>query len=292
MMRSQSLDLPGMKSRLRFAVSSALRHMLVAFVPFSPVRALRRALAQSHRQYDTAQTLIEHLIQRNVALEQDVAQLRRQEAESRVLAYHDPLTGLSNRTLLQDRFGQTIAQAKRYRKLVAILMIDLDAFKSVNDQLGHPMGDKLLCSVAARLVESIRATDTASRLGGDEFVIMLPEIEHATVAAMTVDKIREHLCNPHRIDGYEIHMTASIGTALFPFDGSTYDELIGHADAAMYRAKPKRSLAAINLVTDSLCIRAAEMPPGRSGARNAANHAAASPQPPNDHERSPRAGRN
>lgn len=223
--------------------------MLVAFVPFSLVHALRQALAQSNRRHDRAQTLIGHLIQRNILLEQDLAHLRQQEAESRVLAYHDPLTGLSNRTLLQDRFGQTIAQAKRYRKLVAILMIDLDAFKSVNDQLGHPIGDKLLCAVAARLVESIRATDTASRLGGDEFVIILPEIEHPTVAAMTVAKIRDHLCNPHRIDGYEIRMTASIGSALFPFDGATYGELIGHADAAMYRAKPKHSFAAINLVT-------------------------------------------
>jgi diguanylate cyclase (GGDEF)-like protein len=290
-MRSQSLDLPGMKSRLRFALSTALRRMMVAFVPFSPVRALRQALAQSHRQYDTAQTLIETLIQRNVALEQDVAQLRHQEAESRVLAYHDPLTGLSNRALLQDRFGQTIAQAKRYRKLVAILMIDLDAFKSVNDQLGHPMGDKLLCSVAARLVESIRATDTASRLGGDEFVIMLPEIEHATVAAMTADKIREHLCGPHCIDGYEIHMTASIGTALFPFDGSTYDELIEHADAAMYRAKPGHSVAAINLLTDTLPAHAAGVSVRRTGARNAAKHAAASPNAPNNYERLRRAGR-
>jgi diguanylate cyclase (GGDEF)-like protein len=290
-MRSQSLDLPRVKSRVRFALSTSLRRMLVAFVPFSLGRALRRALAQGNRQYDTEQTLIEHLIQRNAELEQDVAQLRQKEAESRVLAYHDPLTGLSNRTLLQDRFGQTIAQAKRYRKLVAILMIDLDAFKSVNDQLGHPMGDKLLCAVAARLVESIRATDTASRLGGDEFVIMLPEIEHATVAAMTVEKIRQHLCNPHLIEGYEIHMTASIGTALFPFDGSTYDELIEHADAAMYRAKPKPSLAAIKLVTDTLRAHAADLSAGRNGTRNAADHAAASPHPPVDYERSPRAGR-
>jgi diguanylate cyclase (GGDEF)-like protein len=209
-------------------------------------------------------------------LEQDLAHLRQQEAESRTLAYHDPLTGLSNRMLLQDRFGQTIAQARRYRKLVAILMIDLDAFKSVNDQLGHPMGDKLLCAVASRLVESIRATDTASRLGGDEFVIMLPEIEHAAVAAMTVAKIRDHLCNPHWIDGYEIRMTASIGTALFPFDGETYDELIEHADAAMYRAKPKQSLAAINFDTDARQAHAVNIAAEAAGKRTATNHAASS----------------
>jgi diguanylate cyclase (GGDEF)-like protein len=274
--RSQNPDLPGMKSRARFALNSALRRLLVAFVPFSLVHALRQALAQSNRRHDTAQTLIGHLIQRNIMLEQDLAHLRQQEAASRALAYHDPLTGLSNRTLLQDRFGQTIAQAKRYRKLVAILMIDLDAFKSVNDQLGHPMGDKLLCAVAARLVESIRATDTASRLGGDEFVIMLPEIEHATVAATTVEKIRDHLCNPHWIDGYEIRMTASIGTALFPFDGETYDELIEHADAAMYRAKPKQSLAAINFVTGSRHNNALDIATDAMEKRTAANHAASS----------------
>lgn len=279
MMRSQNLDLPGMKSRMRFALNIALRRMLVVFVPFSPVRALKQALALSNRQYDTAQTVIEHLIQRNILLEQDVAHLRQQEAASRVLAYHDPLTGLSNRTLLQDRFGQTIAQARRYRKLVAILMIDLDAFKSVNDRLGHPMGDKLLCAVAARLVESIRATDTASRLGGDEFVIMLPEIEHATVAATTVEKIRDHLCSPHRIDGYEIRVTASIGIALFPFDGATYDELIGHADAAMYRAKPAQSLAAINPVTDTLQIHSVDITAGVIRQRATASPAAPSSIP-------------
>ncbi|MEO8006142.1 MAG: GGDEF domain-containing protein [Betaproteobacteria bacterium] len=275
-MRSQSLDLPGMKSRMRFALGAALRRLLVAFVPFSLVQALRQALAQRNRQYDTAQTLIEHLIQRNVMLEQRVAQLRQKEAQSRVLAYHDPLTGLSNRTLLQDRFGQTMAQAMRYQKLVAILMIDLDAFKTVNDQLGHPIGDKLLCAVAGRLVESIRATDTASRLGGDEFVIMLPEIEHATVALTTAEKIRDHLCIPHFIDGYEIRMTASIGTALFPFDGATYDELIKHADAAMYRAKPKHSLAGINLLTDAFPIHAVDMMTTATGERLGTNRDATS----------------
>ena len=220
---------------------------LAVLVPSSQsaaLRALNRTIVEYQQQSWLAHALIEHLIRRNNLLEQQLNQLTNREAQARRLAYHNALTGLPNRTLLEDRFSQAISLARRQRKLVAILLIDLDGFKSINDNLGHITGDKMLRTVAARLAGSIRGADTVCRYGGDEFVVMLPEVEGRAIAA-AADKIRAALGEPEFVEGYEIRMTASIGTALYPVDGKSYEQLIKHADDAMYRAKAGSGRASI-----------------------------------------------
>jgi len=201
------------------------------------VQELTRALTKSRQQFKNAQVQIKVLVERNTHLLEKLVDLAQKEAQTRQLAYHDELTGLPNRSLLQDRFNQAMSQAKRHNKPLALLLLDLDEFKCVNDNLGHVVGDKLLLAVVERLAASIRGADTACRYGGDEFVIMLPEIDNAVMAAAVAAKVRVRLRKPYIIDGYEIRITASVGAAVYPADGQTYDELIKQADIAMYRAK-------------------------------------------------------
>lgn len=219
--------------------------VLVPSSQSAALRALNRTIVEYQQQSWLAHALIEHLIRRNILLEQQLNQITNREAQARRLAYHDALTGLPNRTLLEDRFSQAISLARRQRKFVAILLIDLDGFKSINDNLGHITGDKMLRTVAARLAGSIRGADTVCRYGGDEFVVMLPEVEGRAMAAAAADKIRAALGEPEFVEGYEIRMTASIGTALYPVDGKSYEQLIKHADDAMYRAKAGSGRASI-----------------------------------------------
>ncbi|RYE73502.1 MAG: EAL domain-containing protein [Oxalobacteraceae bacterium] len=153
------------------------------------------------------------------------------------LAQHDVLTNLPNRLLLNDRMTQAIVQAKRHGTSGAVLFMDLDKFKSVNDSLGHDIGDKLLQSVAQRLCACVRASDTVSRIGGDEFVILLAATQHTDDAVVTADKIVTALAAPHIIGRHELFMTSSMGISLFPSDGNTPDLLLKHADTAMYEAK-------------------------------------------------------
>jgi diguanylate cyclase (GGDEF)-like protein len=153
------------------------------------------------------------------------------------LAEHDSLTGLPNRLLLNDRLDQAIAQAGRSSKLMAILFLDLDNFKLINDSLGHPTGDKLLQSVARSLLGCVRAPDTVSRQGGDEFVILLRDVERAEDPAITARRIQRALKEAHSIDGHQFHVTASIGISIFPLDGLDAATLLKNADTAMYRAK-------------------------------------------------------
>ncbi|MEJ2060840.1 MAG: EAL domain-containing protein [Gammaproteobacteria bacterium] len=160
------------------------------------------------------------------------------EAEERIrhLAYYDPLTNLPNRTLVRDRVEQALVQAERDRHQIAMLFLDLDHFKNVNDSLGHAKGDQLLVSVAERLRTIVRRVDTVGRLGGDEFLIMLHD-SNADIAAHIAQKILDVLATPVFIDGHELIITGSIGMALFPRDGHHFDELLQHADAAMYKVK-------------------------------------------------------
>jgi diguanylate cyclase (GGDEF)-like protein len=160
--------------------------------------------------------------------------MARQMAHS---AEHDFLTGLPNRMLLNDRVGQAIALATRHTKKVAVLFLDLDGFKHINDSLGHPIGDKLLQSVAKRLVDCIRGSDSVSRQGGDEFVLLLLELERAEDAAVTARRMLEAVAQPHTIDQHELHVTASIGLSIYPDDGLDAETLIKNADTAMYQAK-------------------------------------------------------
>jgi diguanylate cyclase (GGDEF)-like protein/PAS domain S-box-containing protein len=152
-------------------------------------------------------------------------------------AEHDFLTGLPNRILLNDRISQAIASARRHTKQVAVLFLDLDGFKHINDSLGHPIGDKLLQSIATRLVASVRGADTVSRQGGDEFVVLLPDLQQPEDAAVMAGRILRDVAEPHLVDQHELHVTTSIGVSVFPDDGADAEALIKNADTAMYQAK-------------------------------------------------------
>ena len=153
------------------------------------------------------------------------------------LAQHDVLTDLPNRALLNDRLSEAILLAHRHQRRLAVLFLDVDRFKYVNDSYGHMSGDRLLQSIARRLVGCVRASDTVSRQGGDEFVILLTEVAHAQDATVCADKILQALRAPHRIDQHEVHITGSIGIVTYPDDGTDVDTLMRHADFAMYHAK-------------------------------------------------------
>jgi diguanylate cyclase (GGDEF)-like protein/PAS domain S-box-containing protein len=153
------------------------------------------------------------------------------------LAQHDSLTDLPNRLLLNDRLGQAIAMALRRGKKLAVLYVDIDRFKHVNDSAGHTVGDRLLQSIAKRLLECVRSSDTVSRQGGDEFVILLCDVENAKDAAGAADKMLAALRRPFRVDELELHVSGSIGIVTYPEDGKSAEDLLKNADAAMYRAK-------------------------------------------------------
>lgn len=171
------------------------------------------------------------------AVVEDISERKLVEKKIQHLAYHDVLTGLPNRSLARDRFDQACVSADRVNNKVALLFLDLDNFKSVNDSLGHTIGDELLKIVVARLNKCVRTTDTISRQGGDEFMIVLPDLPDADAAAPILLKIREHLHAPFDIDGNELTTSVSIGIAIYPDDGSSFDILLKKADMAMYRAK-------------------------------------------------------
>jgi diguanylate cyclase (GGDEF)-like protein/PAS domain S-box-containing protein len=152
-------------------------------------------------------------------------------------AQHDFLTGLPNRMLLNDRVSQAIVLAHRHMKKVAVLFLDLDGFKHINDSLGHPIGDKLLQSIAKRLVDCGRSSDTVSRQGGDEFVVLLSEVEQSDDAATTARRMLQAVAEPHSIGQHDLHVTASIGLSIYPDDGLDAETLIKNADTAMYQAK-------------------------------------------------------
>jgi diguanylate cyclase (GGDEF)-like protein/PAS domain S-box-containing protein len=166
--------------------------------------------------------------------------IERKEAEDRIrfMANHDALTGLPNRILLKDRLSQALFYAQRYGRWAAVVFIDLDNFKIVNDSLGHNAGDDLLKVVAARMTACVRSTDTVVRLGGDEFVVILfDQLKDADVIAATVQNIRTAIGEPIRLHGHDLRVTSSVGVAIYPDDGAEVDTLLGNADAAMYRAK-------------------------------------------------------
>lgn len=160
-------------------------------------------------------------------------------AEVRHLAFHDALTGLPNRLLFQDRLAQAIARVHREGGRGALLMLDLDDFKSVNDALGHAGGDALLRAVARRLGHAVRATDTVARLGGDEFALVIAPLADLSGLEAVLDRLRRELARPVRIDGRPVGIAATIGIALFPDDGEEPDPLVRRADGALYRGKAK-----------------------------------------------------
>jgi len=152
-------------------------------------------------------------------------------------AEHDLLTGLPNRRLLHDRVSQSIALARRDSKLIAVLFLDLDGFKYINDSLGHPIGDQLLQSIAKRLVDCVRGTDTVSRQGGDEFIILLADVQQPEDAAVMANRMLQVVAKTHCLDQRDIHVTTSIGVSIYSDDGQDAETLVKNADTAMYQAK-------------------------------------------------------
>jgi diguanylate cyclase (GGDEF)-like protein len=167
----------------------------------------------------------------------DITDRKRAEEVISYQAYHDILTDLPNRMLFKDRLGLAVIQAKRKLTELAVMFIDLDRFKLVNDTLGHVKGDELLQQVSLRLKDCLRRGDTLARQGGDEFTIVLPELRDRQDAKIIADKFLECLHKPFDLDGHEVHISASIGIAIYPGDGESIDELLRHADIAMYQVK-------------------------------------------------------
>ena len=167
----------------------------------------------------------------------DVGVARAMSLRMSYLAQHDFLTGLPNRMLLNDRLTQAIASAQRHRKSLAVLFLDLDNFKHINDSVGHAIGDQLLRSIAVRLVACVRSSDTVSRQGGDEFVILLSEVTRAEDAALTADKILAAASRPHHIDHQDLQVTVSVGIGVYPDDGADAETLLNNADLALFHAK-------------------------------------------------------
>jgi diguanylate cyclase (GGDEF)-like protein/PAS domain S-box-containing protein len=172
-----------------------------------------------------------------VAVFSDITSIKQSQSQLEHLAHHDSLTNLPNRLLFEDRLQHAISQSKRQRRQLAVLFLDLDRFKNINDTLGHAMGDELLKEVAMRLQHLLRDGDTAARLGGDEFTVLVENLEDPSQAAVVASKIQESFKTPYKIAGRELHITTSIGISIYPEDGKTVADLTKNADAAMYQAK-------------------------------------------------------
>jgi len=187
----------------------------------------------------------------------DVTERFRYEHHIEYLATHDELTDLPNRALLRDRLNQAILHNARARGRLALLFLDVDEFKLINDNFGHAVGDALLIAVAARLQEAVRSGDTVARLGGDEFLVLLPEIESAEGAIRAAHGLHEAFRCPFDLGGETVYVTASIGVSVYPEDGSDGETLLKHADAAMYRAK-ELGRGQVHFYTQELSERALE----------------------------------
>ena len=173
----------------------------------------------------------------NTLLQAEIVERRQAEARVHHMAYHDSLTGLPNRALLADRLDRAMMAAQRSDRKLAVMFLDLDRFKTINDSLGHLTGDYLLKEVANRLCRAVRASDTVARLGGDEFVVLVPGIREASECNQVAEKIIDALASPIPFEGRMLHITPSIGICIYPDDGGDVETLMRHADAAMYHAK-------------------------------------------------------
>jgi diguanylate cyclase (GGDEF)-like protein len=247
-------------------IGFALDVLLLSFALADRINALRRERTLAHADALQAQELLleatrenEKQLETRIAVrtvelnranerlrgeaaerEQLMAQLRTQEEHLRFMAQHDALTGLPNRTSMQQRLALALELAKRNRKKVAVMMVDLDEFKRVNDTRGHPAGDQALVQLAARLRTSVRGSDTVARYGGDEFVILAGELDRAEDAAMVAEKVADMVSVPIAIEGGPARIGCSIGISVYPDDAEEAGALIALADKAMYASKSLR----------------------------------------------------
>lgn len=165
------------------------------------------------------------------------------EQKLREVAHHDDLTGLPDRSLLYDRLGVALTHSHRQATHLALLFLDLDDFKRVNDFFGHDLGDRLLVELATRMRKSVRAGDTVARFGGDEFVVLLDSVTGAEDASRVAAKVLEAMRVPFQLEGHKVSIVASVGVSVYPGDGTSAGELVRSADAAMYRDKQQRTAA-------------------------------------------------
>lgn len=212
--------------------------LIVVKKPFEPIEILQCASALSQK-WQNARALKRHVESLELVVTDRTSGLEAANRQLRHLASHDALTGLPNRMLLDDRIAQAIAHSQRHSHEFAVLVIDLDRFKLINDSLGHRAGDELLREVAQRLKSAVRAVDTTARVGGDEFVVLLDgPLTHAEAVEIGTRAIK--VMEPSlRLLGIDVHISASIGIAFYPRDGASVDTLLARADAAMYSAKER-----------------------------------------------------
>jgi len=220
-----------------------------------PQASLEEALAQNELieskvkacavDLDTVNGALQAELREREVLEHELAAAQEQEKSARDAAFHDPLTSLPNRVLFNDRLEHGLAQAKRHDRTLAVMFIDLDGFKAINDTHGHPAGDSVLKTIASRLIAVTREDDTVSRHGGDEFLYLLLELDLEAHASAVATKIVAELGQPCELNSNGaqllLRVGCSIGIAMFPGDGETADELVKSADRAMYRAKRERT---------------------------------------------------
>ena len=220
---------------------SPMRQAIEGVVPQASVRGVvhHRTSGQTFDVEETASPITDRhgAVTGAVAVLRDVTEAVAMQARMAHLAQYDALTDLPNRLLLQDRAQLAIAHARRDGRCLAVMYLDLDGFKAVNDRLGHDMGDRLLVQFAQRLKAAVRGSDTVCRQGGDEFVVLLPGLDDAEGACSVARKILATCAAPFVLDAEPLHIGLSGGIALFPAHGATFEELTQHADAAMYAAK-------------------------------------------------------
>lgn len=176
-----------------------------------------------------------------IGVARDVTALRQAEEQLRFLAHHDPLTGLTNRSLFNDRLDSALRNAHRHQSFLAVLFLDINHFKSINDTHGHAVGDRVLCAFARRLEACVRETDTVARLGGDEFTVLLTDVQSLDAVSSKVERIAAVIAEPLEAECAGIRaLSCSIGMACYPADGTDATTLLSHADNDMYRLKGRR----------------------------------------------------
>jgi diguanylate cyclase (GGDEF)-like protein len=195
------------------------------------------ALSQHKEHYLNLARIISRVCGLSISNARAFQRMKEAEATIKHLAFHDPLTQLPNRMLFNDRFSRALAQAHRAKRKLAVMLMDLNRFKEVNDTLGHSAGDQLLRCIARRLQGILRKGDTVARVGGDEFVMLLAEISHERDAAKVAHRVLETLQVPFMIEGRGVRIGMSVGIAVYPCDGDDADTLLRHADLAMYHSK-------------------------------------------------------